>query len=79
MAAKPERIFQSRVDIAPVEWDNQRKDWVRPPVDRAVLKELAERSTLNGLLRILWYVALLGGAALLTVLLYRVSPWLAIP
>ncbi len=79
MAAKPERIFQSRVDIAPVEWDNQRKDWVRPPVDRGVLKELAERSTLNGLLRILWYVALLSGAAILTVVLYRISPWLAIP
>ena len=41
-----ERLFAGRVDIALVEWDNQRKDWIRPPVDRTVLKELAERDHL---------------------------------
>ena len=78
MAAR-ERSFKDRIEIAPVEWDNQRKDWIRPPIDRTLLKELAERSTLNGLVRILWYVGLLAGAAFLAVALFRISPWLAIP
>lgn len=79
MATERRGVFTPRVGIAPVEWDNQRKDWIRPPVDRGVLKELSERSTLNGLLRILWYVGLLAGAALLTRFLYEINPWLAIP
>ena len=79
MGAPQKGIFTTRTKIEPVEWDNQRKDWIRPPLDRGVLKELSQRSTINGLLRILWFVGLLAGAAVLTRVLYDVRPWLAIP
>ena len=72
-------LFVTRGDIAPVEWDNQRKDWIRPPLDRGVLKDLSERSTINGLLRLAWFVGLLTGSAFLTLFLFTFQPWLAIP
>lgn len=71
--------FSRRDQLAPIEWDNQRKDWQRPPIDRETLKALSERSTLNGILRVLYFVALLTASALLTVYLARISLWAAIP
>lgn len=71
--------FTQRTQISHVEWDNQRKDWIRPALDRTVLKELAERSTVNGVLRILWFMALLVGSAILARFLFAINPWLGIP
>ena len=73
------RTFAAREALGEYEWDNQRKDWRRPFVDRAVLKELSERNTLNGLVRILYFMALLTAAAVATVLVARTSRWFAIP
>lgn len=71
--------FVDRDELLDSEWDNQRKDWKRPPVDRAVLKELSRRSTLNGIVRILYFMALLTGAAIGTVVVARINLWPAIP
>jgi fatty acid desaturase len=68
----------SRDDLHDFEWDNQRKDWRRPRLDRAVLKELTGRSTADGILRTLYFVLLLTAAAVVTVLVARVNLWLAI-
>lgn len=74
-----DRAFVDRGKLSEYEWDNQRKDWIRPEVDRKVLKELTRRSTLNGLLRILYFVALLTVAAVATVLVSSIHILLAIP
>jgi len=71
--------FTSRENLAGVEWDNQRKDWKRPPLDREVLKRLSERSTLNGVVRILYFVVLLAVSAAATLWAARTSIWLALP
>ena len=75
----PDARFAARVDMAEYEWDNQRKDWKRPKVDREVLKALSERSTLNGLARIAYFVLLLAARAVATVYVSRINLWLAIP
>jgi fatty acid desaturase len=71
--------FVTRAELAECEWDNQRKDWKRPKIDREVLKKLSERSTLDGLLRIAYFVFLLAASALAAVYVSRINPWLAIP
>ena len=71
--------FVAREELSDYEWDNQRKDWVRPHIQGETLKRLAERSTLNGLLRVGFFVALLAVSAVATVLVARVSLWLALP
>lgn len=71
--------FVDRDELADVEWDNQRKDWVRPDVDRSALKELSKRSTGHSLLRLLYFVALLAGAAAATVYTSRIHLLLALP
>ena len=68
-----------REDMAQYEWDNERKQWARPDVDAKTLKELSERSTINGLVRIAFFVVCLGAAAVATILVSRISSWLAIP
>jgi fatty acid desaturase len=75
----PNARFVGRDELAGSEWDNQRKDWKRPSLDREVLKKLSERSTANGLARIAWFVLLLAASAVAAVYVSRVSPWLAIP
>ncbi len=75
----PDARFAARSELAECEWDNQRKDWKRPKVDREVLRKLSERSTINGLARIAWYALLLAGSAVATVLVSRINIWLAIP
>jgi fatty acid desaturase len=71
--------FATRNELAGCEWDPQRKDWKRPSIDRQVLKDLSERSTLNGLLRIAYFLFLLTASALATVYVSRVNLWLALP
>ena len=71
--------FAAREELAGSEWDNQRKDWKRPKVDREVLKTLSERSTINGLLRVAWFVFLLAASAVAAVYVSRINLWLAIP
>ena len=71
--------FATREQLAGFEWDNQRKDWKRPPVNREILKELSRRSTLDGALRTLWFLFLLAVPAVAVFFLGRISPWLAIP
>ena len=71
--------FTARDELAAYEWDNQRKDWKRPKIDREVLKKLSERSTINGLARISYFMLLLTAAAVATVYVSRINIWLAIP
>jgi fatty acid desaturase len=71
--------FAMRAELAEFEWDNQRKDWKRPKVEREVLKELSERSTINGLARIAYFLFILAVPAVAAVLLGRLNPWLALP
>ncbi len=71
--------FVARDRLAGFEWDNQRKDWKRPAVDRDALKELSRRSTLNGALRVLWFLFLLAVPAVAAILVSRIDIWLAIP
>lgn len=71
--------FVPRAEMAEYEWDKQRQDWIRPEVDRATLKELSQRNTMDGLLRIAFFVALLAGSAYATFLVARINLWLAIP
>ncbi len=44
----------------------KKKDWIRPDLDRAVLKELTQRSTPNGLLRTAIFLGFLGVIAVAT-------------
>jgi fatty acid desaturase len=75
----PDERFAQRGELAEYEWDNQRKDWKRPKIDREILKELSERSTFNGLMRIAWFVFLLAASACAAVLVSRINLLLAIP
>jgi len=75
----PVARFAARQKLAAFEWDNQRKDWKRPPVERETLKRLSERSTFNGALRVLWFIFLLAVPAVASVYVFRINPWLAIP
>jgi len=71
--------FAVRGELAGFEWDNQRKDWRRPAVDRETLRELSRRSTLNGALRVLWFLFLLAVPAVAAIYVSHVNLWLTIP
>ncbi len=71
--------FAARDQLSGFEWDFQRKDWKRPPVDREVLKTLSKRSTPNGLLRIAWFLFLLAVPAVAAIYVGHVNLWLTIP
>ncbi len=71
--------FTSREQLSGFEWDFQRKDWKRPPLGREVLKELSERSTLNGTFRVAWFLFLLAVPAVAAIYVSHVDLWLAIP
>jgi fatty acid desaturase len=75
----PDARIVTRDEMAGYEWDSQRKDWKRPKIDREVLKELSARSTVNGLLRIAYFVLLLALSAAAAVSVSRIDLWLAIP
>lgn len=74
-----ELTFTPRGELGQYEWDPPRTRWWRPAVDGQVLKRLTERSTVNGLWRVGVLVLFLAASATATVLLARVSPWLALP
>ncbi len=71
--------FATRDQLSGFEWDTQRKDWKRPPIDREVLKQLSKRSTLNGIVRVAWFLFLLAVPAVAAIYVSRVNLWLAIP
>jgi len=75
----PSARFAAREQLSGFEWDNQRKDWKRPPVDRGVLKELSRRSTVDGLLRVAWFLFLLAVPVVAAIYVGGINPWLAIP
>ncbi|MBT3294272.1 MAG: hypothetical protein HN919_01020 [Verrucomicrobia bacterium] len=71
--------FTPRSELGDYEWDNQNGRFRRPDIDRAIISELSERSTLNGLARIGLFVLFLAGSAVATMWAAGVSIWLAIP
>ncbi|HVP19742.1 MAG TPA: hypothetical protein VMU36_12150 [Spirochaetia bacterium] len=71
--------FAARNQLSRFEWDTQRKDWKRPPIDRQALKELSKRSTLNGVVRVAWFLFLLAVPAVAAISVSRINPWLSIP
>jgi fatty acid desaturase len=78
MSSPAKGCFVRRREIEAVEWDSRRKDWIRPHIDRNVLKELTQRSTANGLIRILYFVGLLTASAVATVFLAQIHLLLAV-
>jgi fatty acid desaturase len=71
--------FVRRGELSGFEWDSQRKDWKRPSVDREMLKQLSARSTLDGALRVLWFMFLLAVPAVAAIYVSRINLWLTIP
>lgn len=75
-----ELIFTPKERLYRFFWDSRTQKWDRPDLDRAVLKELSERSTWNGLFRIGRFVLILAACAAATVWISRTySWWMAIP
>ena len=71
--------FVPRSELPAFEWDSRVQQWNKPPLDRKVLKDLAQRSTLDGLLRVGLFIGFLAGSAALTMTAARIGIWLAIP
>jgi fatty acid desaturase len=70
--------FVPRSELAAYEWREGSK-WQRPDIDRDVLRALSQRSTLNGLLRVGLFAALLALAAGATLWVAQYSLPLAVP
>ena len=74
--------FVERSELQDREWDNQTEKWDRPDIDRETLKQLNQRSTLEGMMRIVVHTACLTATAWLTIyaagyhLLLAVVPYL---
>jgi fatty acid desaturase len=71
--------FAARGELGGYEWDNQRKEWRRPSVEREVLKRLSKRSTADGLARIAYFAFLQAAPAVAAVYIGQISMWLTIP
>lgn len=71
--------FTPRSELQDYEWDCRLQLWKRPELDREVLKQLTERSTLNGLARVGLFVAFWGGSAFAFIWVSQYSWWWAIP
>jgi fatty acid desaturase len=71
--------FTPRSEIPDFEWDAEKKQWQRLPLDREVLAELTKRSTLNGLWRVGLFLFFLVGSAAAASIVSRYNFWLAIP
>jgi fatty acid desaturase len=71
--------FATRDQLAGFEWDNQRKDWKRPAIDKELLKTLSGRSTLNGLARVAYFLLLLAVPVVAALGVSAVNIWLTIP
>jgi fatty acid desaturase len=78
-----ELTFVSRTELKDLEWDNESKSWNRPDIDRNELKQLNQRSTLEGSIRLIVHTLVLVATGWLTVLaanyhiLLAVVPFLA--
>ncbi len=55
--------FTPRKDLAAYEWDFRKEDWLRPEIDRELLKKLSERSTWRGVCRLAVHGGLLLASA----------------
>ena len=71
--------FIPRTELSGYNWDPEVKRWNRPDLGPGVLKELSQRSTINGLIRTGAFFALLLGSAWTTIAAFGINPWLAIP
>jgi fatty acid desaturase len=72
--------FSPRERLASFEWDTRTQKWERPELDRAMLKELSERSTGSSLFRIGRFVLFLAASAAATVWIQRNGAWwMALP
>jgi hypothetical protein len=75
--------FVPRRELKDLEWDNESKSWNRPEIDRNKLKQLNQRSSLEGSARLIVHALLLAVTGRLTVLaagyhiLLAVIPFLA--
>ena len=75
----PELDFTPRAELTNQEWDPERKEWKRPKLDREVLRRLAKRSNLNGLLRVGIFVVFLVAAATAAIYVRRLNLLAAVP
>lgn len=71
--------FAPRTELAEFEWDNAEAKWNRPKLDPQVLRELAQRSTINGLWRVSLFLVFLLASAAAAIYASRYSIWLALP
>ena len=71
--------FISRSELSEYEYDINKGGWKRPKVDREIIKQLSQRSTLNGLWRIGIFVILLAASAWATLYVSSYNLFLAIP
>jgi fatty acid desaturase len=73
-----ELTFVPRTELRDREWDEEAKQWDRPKIDRETLQELNQRSTAEGMLRLIAHTALIAAAAWLTVFAWRYHVLLAV-
>jgi fatty acid desaturase len=59
--------FVSRSELQDREWDNQTEKWDRPDIDRETLRRLNQRSTFEGMMRLIVHTACLAAAAWLAI------------
>jgi fatty acid desaturase len=71
--------FIPRSELSVYEYNNKKEGWKRPDLDREVLKQLSQRSTMNGLLRIGIFIVFLAASAVMTLYVSRYNLFLAIP
>lgn len=71
--------FTPRSELSAYEHNSEKEVWKRPELDREVLKQLSQRSTVNGLLRIGVFIVFLVISAVATLYVVRNSLFLAIP
>ena len=63
--------FVPRSELADREWDTEAEQWIRPDIDREILRNLNERSTLEGMARLILHTLCLLAAGWVTVFLSR--------
>jgi fatty acid desaturase len=71
--------FTPRSELSAYEHNNKKEVWKRPDLDREVLKQLSQRSTINGLWRIGMFIVFLVASAVATLYVSRYNLFLAIP
>lgn len=73
-----ELTFVPRTELEDREWDDEARLWDRPKIDRETLQGLNQRSTSEGMVRLIVHAALIVASAWLTVLAWRYSIPLAV-